>query len=78
METLPARRVVVIDESSTHLDMARVYGRALRGQRAFGKQKRNYGNNITLLAGLRLDGMTAPMVIEGPVTTPVFEAYSGN
>src|SRR3972149_12039529 len=29
-ETLPARKVVVIDERSTHLDMARGYGRAPR------------------------------------------------
>src|SRR3972149_2833244 len=74
-ETLPARKVVVIDESSTHLDMARRYGRAPRGQRVYVKQRRNYGKNMTLLAGLRLDGMTDSLIIEGAVTTPVFEAF---
>jgi transposase len=39
------------------------------------KQRRNYGKNITLLAGLRLDGMSESLVIEGPVTTAVFEAF---
>jgi transposase len=67
--------VVVIDESSTHLDMARRYGRAPRGQRIYVKQRRNYGKNVTLLAGWRLEGMTESMVIEGAVTTPVFEAF---
>lgn len=74
-ETLPARRVVVIEERSTHLEMMRVYGRAVRGQRAFGKQRRNAGRNIPLLAALRLDGRSAAMVIEGAVTTAVFEPY---
>ena len=46
-----------------------------RGQRVYVKQRRNYGKNMTLLAGLRLDGMTEALVIEGSVTTPVFEAF---
>lgn len=73
--TLPARRVVVVDESSTHLDMMPRYARAPRGQRAFAQQRRNYGQNETLLAGLSLTGMQAPLVVAGSVTTPVFEAY---
>ena len=75
MHTLPARKVVVIDESSTHLDMLRRYGRAPRGQRVYVKQRRNYGKNMTLLAGMTLQGMTESLVIEGSVTTSVFEAF---
>ncbi len=74
-ETLPARKVVVVDESGTHLDMARRYGRAPRGQRVYVKQRRSYGKNMTLLAGLTLNGMTDSLVVEGAVTTPVFEAF---
>lgn len=74
-ETLPARRLVVIDESATHLDMVPKYARAPKGQRAYATQRRNYGQNVTLLAGLTLDGMTAPLVIQGAVNTAVFEAY---
>ncbi len=74
-ETLPARRMVVLDESSTHLDMVSAYGRAPRGQRAFVKHRRNYGKNMTLLAGLTLDGISAAMVIEGAVTTEVFVTF---
>ena len=72
---MPARKVGVIDESSTHLDMMRRYGRAPRGQRVYVKQRRNYGKNMSLLAGLRLDGMTDSLVIEGSVTTSVFETF---
>ena len=74
-ETLPARRVVVVDECSTHRHMCPRYARARRGQRAYAKQPRNYGANVTLLSGLCLEGMTAAMVVEGAVTTAVFEAY---
>ena len=74
-EVLPGRRIVVVDETSTHLDMTRRYARAPRGQRAYAKQRRNYGKNITLLAGLRLEGMCAPFVVEGGVNTAVFETY---
>jgi len=74
-ETLPAQRVVVVDESSTHLDMARRYGRAPRGQRVYTRQRRNYGKNMTLLTGLSLAGMTDALVIEGSVMLPVFETF---
>jgi len=66
---------VVVDESSTHLDMVSNYARAPRGVRAIVKHKRNYGKNMTLLAGLNLQGMSASMVIEGSVTTSVFEGF---
>ncbi len=51
------------------------YARARRGQRAYSRQIRNYGSNVSLLSGLTLEGMTAPLVVEGAVTTAVFEAY---
>jgi len=74
-QTLDAGRVVVIDESSTHLDMYSAYARAAKGERAVATARRNYGHNLTLIAGLRLDGMTAPLVIDGAVNTAAFEAY---
>jgi transposase len=74
-ETLPAQRVTVFDESGTHLDMASPYARAARGERAYATGRRNTGKNMTLLAGLTLEGMTAPFVVEGAVTTAVMETY---
>lgn len=73
--TLDAQKVIVVDESSTHRDMTSAYARAPKGQRAPETTVRNYGMNVSLIAGLRLTGMDAPFVIEGPVNTAVFEAY---
>lgn len=74
--TLPARRLVVVDESGTHLDMTSAYARAPRGQRAVDHVLRNYGRNVSLIAALRLTGMDVPWVVEGAVNTAVFETYT--
>jgi transposase len=73
--TLDADKVIVVDESSTHRAMTSAYARAPQGERASEIIVRNYGTNVSLIAGLRLTGMDAPLVIEGPVNTAVFEAY---
>jgi transposase len=74
-ETLSAPRVTVFDESGTQLDMSSPYARAPRGERADATGRRNTGKNMTLLAGITLQGMTAPFVVEGAVTTAVMETY---
>lgn len=74
-QTVAAKRLIVVDESGTHLDMTSAYGRAPCGQRAVDSVLRNYGSNVSLIAGLRLDGMHVPFVIEGAVNAAVFETY---
>jgi transposase len=74
-QTVAANHLVVVDESSTHLDMTSAYARAPRGQRAYDQVLRNYGRNVSLIAALRLDGMVAPFVVDGSVNTPAFEVY---
>jgi transposase len=51
------------------------YARAPRGERAYASGRHNTGKNMTLLAGITLEGMTAPFVVEGAVTTAVMQAY---
>ena len=51
------------------------YARAPCGERAHALGRRNTGKNMTLLAGITLEGMTAPFVVEGAVTTAVMETY---
>lgn len=75
ISTLEAQRVIVVDESGTHIGMTPSYARAASGQRAYDTTLRNYGHNLTLLSGLRLSGMEAAMVIEGAVNSAVFETY---
>ena len=75
IRTVEAQRVMVVDESGSQIGMTPTYARAPRGQRAYDTAVRNYGQNLTLLSGLRLSGIQASMVIEGAINTAVFEAY---
>lgn len=75
ISSVPAQRVVVVDESGTHIGMTPTHARAPRGQRAYDTTLRNYGHNLTLLSSLRLSGIDASMVIEGSVNSAIFETY---
>lgn len=56
--------------------MTRLYARAPRGERAYGKVPRNRGKNTTLIAAITLEGgMKAPMTVEGATNKEVFETY---
>jgi transposase len=64
-----------VDECGSNLALTPLYARAPRGQRAYGVVPRNRGKNTTLIAGLTLEGIQAPMILEGAVDTLAFEAY---
>jgi len=55
--------------------MARRYGRAPKGQRLRAAIPHGHWKTTTFVAGLRLDGMTAPLVFDGPINAEAFEAY---
>ncbi|MDQ3590046.1 MAG: IS630 family transposase [Actinomycetota bacterium] len=71
-----ARRLVFVDESGFHTSMTRLYARAPRGKRAYGKVPRNRGKNTTLIAAITLEGaMGISMTVEGATDSEAFEAY---
>lgn len=67
--------LVFVDESGVNLGMARLFARAMQGQRAVGHKPRNTGENISLLGALSLDGLIATMSVKGSVNTDVFLTY---
>jgi transposase len=72
---LDPARLVFIDETAVSTNMARLRGRAPRGERVIGRVPLGEWKTITFVAGLRHNRMTAPMVIEGAMTGEVFRAY---
>jgi hypothetical protein len=52
VRVLDPRRLVFVDECSTNIALTRLYGRAPRGERAYGQAPRNWGKNITLICSL--------------------------
>ena len=55
--------------------MTRLYGRALRGRRLLAKAPFGHWKTTTFVGALRRDGLTAPMVLDGPMTGQAFLAY---
>jgi len=72
---LDPARLVFIDETATSTNMVRLRGRCRRGERLVGSVPHGHWKTITLVAGLRHDGMVAPFVIDGPMNGAIFLTY---
>lgn len=55
--------------------MARLYGRARRGRRCKAAIPHGHWKTSTFTGALRLSGLTAPMVLDGPMNGAAFKAY---
>jgi len=55
--------------------MARTRGRAPRGERCRAPVPHGHWKTTTFTGALRLSGMTAPMVLDGPMNAAAFVAY---
>ena len=69
------RRLVFIDETGASTKMARLYGRSPYGQRCVAALPHGHWKTTTFVGALRVNGMTAPMVLDGPMDSLAFEAY---
>jgi transposase len=73
--SLDPSRLVFLDETWATTNMARRYGRAPRGERALDAAPHGRWRTTTVVAALRADGVTAPLVLEGAINGPAFLAY---
>src|SRR3546814_881614 len=73
---LDPERLVFIDETGASTKMARLRGRAQRGMRCRSPIPHGHWKTTTFTGALRLTGMTAPMVLDGPMTGEWFAAYA--
>ena len=67
--------MVFIDETWTATNMTRSQGRCAKGERLRMGFPHGHRRTTTLVAGLRMTGMVAPMVLDGPINGDWFEAY---
>jgi transposase len=72
---LDPARLVFVDETWASTAMARLRGRALKGERLRAGIPHGHWKTTTFVAGLRLTGMVAPMVLDGPINRNAFQAY---
>jgi hypothetical protein len=57
----------LFDETWASTNMARRHGRASRGQRLRMSVPHGHWKTTTFVGAFRLTGMTAPMVLDGPI-----------
>ena len=72
---LDPSKLVFIDETGASTKMARLRGRAKKGERCRAAIPHGHWKTTTFTAGLRLNGLTAPMVLDGPMNGEAFLAY---
>jgi transposase len=68
------KHLVFVDESGVNTAMTRTHGRAPAGERVHGAVP-GFWESLTLICGLRLSGVTAPLVFPGATDTATFENY---
>jgi transposase len=66
---------IFLDECGVTTDLLRRYGRSPRGTRLHDHTPCSHWQTHTVIAGLRVDGLTAPAVFDGPIDTATFRAY---
>ena len=64
-----------LDETGINRTLTPRYGRATPGMRVVDSIPQNYGENLSFLAVLSLEGLSAPMSVEGAVDTAVSQTY---
>ncbi|MBB4399156.1 transposase [Bradyrhizobium sp. ERR14] len=69
-------RLIFIDETSASTKWRVPRGRTPRGERLRASIPHGHWKTTTFVAGLRLSGMVAPMVLDGPINGAVFQAYA--
>jgi len=72
---LDPEKVVYVYETWVKTNMARLRGRAPKGERLRAAIPHGHWKTTTFIGALRLSGLTAPMVLDGPINRVWFQAY---
>ncbi len=67
--------MIFLDEFGINLTMTRTHARAPIGERAKVTAPFHHGSNLSVISALGVQGVCAPMTIEGAVNSEVFALY---
>ena len=73
---LDPAKLIFLDETGASTKMARLRGRSPRGERCRASVPHGHWKTTTLVAGLRLGGITAPGGIDGAMDGEMFTLYA--
>ena len=72
---MDGRRLVFLDESGVTTNMVRRYGWGPKSERLVAAVPQGHWCSLTFVAGLRADGLVAPLVVDGAMSGAMFRAY---
>ncbi|RTL71309.1 MAG: transposase [Hyphomicrobiales bacterium] len=72
---LDPARLVFIDETWIKTNVASIRGWRPKGERLLGFAPNGRWRALTFLAALRIDALTEPCVVDGPINGAIFRAY---
>ena len=72
---LDINRLVFIDEAGAKTNMTRLYGRSLKGVRAYDHAPHGHWCTTTMISSIRINGETACMAVDAATSGDVFRAY---
>jgi len=72
---LDLNKLVFFDESGVNTTMARLHGRSPKGKRLVDSTPAGCYQTLTLMSAIRLDGIVAPMLLDGSVNAATFAGY---
>ena len=68
-------RLVFLDETWASTAMTPTRGRSPQGQRCLGHAPHGHWHTSTFICALRMDGLAAPWVLDGPINGQAFRAW---
>lgn len=72
---LDSGRLVFLDETWASTNMTPIRGWAPKGARCFGQAPYGHWRTTTFVCALRLEGLVAPLVFDGPINGGTFRAW---
>lgn len=72
---IPTERLVFLDETAVTTGLLRLFGWGETSQRVVDHQPLGHWKTYTFLSALRTSGLTAPLLLDGPMTGDAFAAY---
>lgn len=75
---IKAEDMVFIDEAGSNLGMTPLYGRSLKGTRAYGKAPVRRGENVSMIGAIALKGLLVVTELLGATQAIQFEAFIAN
>lgn len=75
IQATSALDLIFIDESGINLALTRLFARAPKGKRAYGKRPQKRGKNISLIGAIGLKGVITQVSLFGSTDALTFEAF---